>query len=433
MRGIKSFNLSFSVYPIAIFFLFMLVAPTTLQAERGFGLALLFLLSFFNIKSWRLSGQIIRWLLVICCTSLFAMLNGAIGQAPGVLAVAGVYVAWPIIFTWFIGLSSKIETYTTLVNTLFIGIFLASLLGFIVLISGIAGSLDFFTPFIELLGARAGISDEGIELTIPSMACVIYGFCFLIAYFYAFPNSAVDSRKKQHALLFLLILSLVTLLISGKRGFWFSAILAFPYTFLVCHIASIRYFSLKSTLRIVSIMCVVIIAGFALIAFLLEINLQDIFDNLMAGFNFTDQSNSSAFRRYTQFNALLDGWMQSPLIGAGHGSMAADKQGNELQPWAYELQYLALLFQMGVVGFFVYLSSVMWLIYHMIRLSKRYSDLAQLLIPMAVGLLSFLTMNATNPYLGKFDYLWVIFLPLGLVNVGLLREQFEKVSAKEQL
>jgi O-antigen ligase len=436
MRGINSTNSALSVYSIGIFFLFMLVMPTTLQTERGLGLIVLVLFSFIallmGVKSWRISGQIITWLLVVCCTSLFAMLNGAIEHAPGALAVAGVYVVWPIIFTWFIGFSSRIETYTTLVNTLLIGVFLASLIGFIVVVSGFAESLDFFRPLFEFLGARAGISEDGIELTIPSMAAVIYGFCFLIAYFYAFPRSDVNSGKNQHRLflLFLLILSLVALLISGKRGFWLSAILAFPYTFFVCHIAGIRRFSIKSTLPIIIMMFIVIVLGFVIIAFLLEINYQDIVDSLITGFNFTDQSNSSAFRRYTQFNALLDGWMKSPLIGAGHGAMASDKQGNELQPWAYELQYLALLFQLGIVGFLVYVSSVLWLVYQMVSLSKRYSDLARLLIPMTVGLLSFLTMNATNPYLGKFDYLWVIFLPLGVVNVGLLREQSYKAATK---
>jgi hypothetical protein len=28
--------------------------------------------------------------------------------------------------------------------------------------------------------------------------------------------------------------------------------------------------------------------------------------------------------------------------------------------------------------------------------------------------------NATNPYLEKFDYIWVIFLPVALINFWLL-------------
>lgn len=378
-----------------------------------------------NFQIWRVSRQIFAWLLFICAASLFSMLNGLIQHAPGALAVAGVYVLWPIIFVWLIGFSKKVEAYIAIKNTLLIGVFLSSLIGILLVASGFIESLEIFRPVFDFFGARAGMSEDGIELTIPNMTTVMYGFSFLVAYFYAFQKSDSISMKVQPRLLLwvLLIFCIVTLLISGKRGFWLSAILALPYTFFVCHIAGIRRFSVKTILPVIFSLMIVLVLGFAVIAFLLEINFQTIVDSLMGGFNFTDQANSSAFRRYTQFLALVDGWIESPLIGAGHGAMAGDKVGNELQPWAYELQYLALLFQTGLIGFFVYASSVSWLLYQMISLSKRHPDLARLLVPTAVGLLSFLTANATNPYLGKFDYLWVIFLPLGIVNIGLLRDQ----------
>ena len=38
-------------------------------------------------------------------------------------------------------------------------------------------------------------------------------------------------------------------------------------------------------------------------------------------------------------------------------------------------------------------------------------------MPLVSGMIALLTANITNPYLGKFDYFWVIFLPLGYVNL----------------
>ncbi len=420
---------SFGVHAIGLFFLLMLVMPTAMQTERGMFLAgLLFcslIVVLMEIEIWRTSRQIFAWLLLICATSLLSMFNGSIRNAPGVLAVAGVFVIWPIIFTWIIGFSRKIETYITIINTLLIGVFLSSLIGILLVASVFVESLESFRPLLDYFGGRAGVGEEGIELSIPNMATVMYGFSFIMAYLYAFQKSDSDSIEAQSRSLLwvLMILCFVTLLVSGKRGFWLSAILAFPFTFVVCHMTSVRRISIRSTLSVMFPLMIAMLLGFIVIGFLLEIDYQNVIDNLITGFNFTDQTNSSAFRRYTQFLALIDGWTGSPLIGAGHGAMAGDKVGNELQPWAYELQYLALLFQTGLVGFFIYSSSVFWLLYQMIRLSKRYHDLARLMIPSAVGLLSFLTANATNPYLGKFDYLWVIFLPVGLVNIGLLRDR----------
>lgn len=49
----------------------------------------------------------------------------------------------------------------------------------------------------------------------------------------------------------------------------------------------------------------------------------------------------------------------------------------------------------------------------MIRSSVEYG---RLMLPLLVGLTCFLIANATNPYLLKFDYMWVIFLPLAIIN-----------------
>jgi hypothetical protein len=419
--------LSISRYAINLFFLLMLVMPTTLQSERGFYLVILltfsFIIIFLNLKIWWISSEIFKILLFICFASLFFILNGLIQNTPGALAVIGVYFLWPIIFIWIIGFSKEIETFVEIKNTLFIGIFISSLSGIILVISKFIEPLEILRPVFVFLGARAGISESGIELTIPNMATVLYGFSFLLAYIYAFPKTDKFPFNKEHTSLLwiLLILCIVTLLISGKRGFWLTAMLALPYTAIVCHMAGIRRFSLKKMVLVIFSLMMTLIFGLIIISLSLEIDFQIMVEGLFGGFNFTDQTNSAASRRYTQFWALLVGWTESPLIGAGHGAMAGDKVRIDIQPWAYELYYLALLFQTGLIGFIVYASSVLWLLYMMIKISRHYPDLARLLVPAAVGLLSFLTVNATNPYLSKFDCLWVIFFPLGIVNIGLYR------------
>ena len=54
---------------------------------------------------------------------------------------------------------------------------------------------------------------------------------------------------------------------------------------------------------------------------------------------------------------------------------------------------------------------------HIIRSGHR---LSLYMFPILVGTTCFLIGNATNPYLAKFDYIWVIFLPVTVINLWLL-------------
>jgi len=45
-----------------------------------------------------------------------------------------------------------------------------------------------------------------------------------------------------------------------------------------------------------------------------------------------------------------------------------------------------------------------------------------------VGTTCFLLVNATNPYLWKFDSYWVIFMPVALINAWLLSQQTENAG-----
>jgi hypothetical protein len=123
--------------------------------------------------------------------------------------------------------------------------------------------------------------------------------------------------------------------------------------------------------------------------------------------------------RGAQFRALVDGWLSHPIFGAGLGATAAVTRSRD-QPWAYELSYLALLFQTGVVGFVVYSAGVMWVFWRGLQIVRSAGLLGRQTMPVLTGSACFIAANATNPYLSKFDYLWVLFLPIALVNLSLL-------------
>jgi O-antigen ligase len=112
----------------------------------------------------------------------------------------------------------------------------------------------------------------------------------------------------------------------------------------------------------------------------------------------------------------MAGWSNSPLIGQGLGASADSVVRSEEQPWAYELSYVALLFQVGLLGFIIYSSAVLWIFYAGLKIVRLRPDAAQIILPLLAGLAGLLLVNITNPYLFKFDYLWTIFLPVAAIN-----------------
>ncbi|HBD3887813.1 TPA: hypothetical protein KJF53_003784, partial [Escherichia coli] len=94
---------------------------------------------------------------------------------------------------------------------------------------------------------------------------------------------------------------------------------------------------------------------------------------------------------------------------------------SDSQPWAYELSYIAFLFQFGLVGFFIYLMGILFIIYTLIRRVK-FVGRNSMEFCFLSGFISFMIANATNPYLLKFDYMWLIFIPLGIANSILVKK-----------
>lgn len=139
----------------------------------------------------------------------------------------------------------------------------------------------------------------------------------------------------------------------------------------------------------------------------------------MTIFDFT--TNESNIERALQYDSLIDGFIQSPLFGAGAGAAAQYNRSIE-QPWAYELSYVGFLFQYGVIGFLLYATGVIILTFHLVALVKRKGRNSFEFFYLT-GFIAFMIANATNPYLAKFDYMWVLFIPVAIMNQRLLAKK----------
>jgi hypothetical protein len=135
--------------------------------------------------------------------------------------------------------------------------------------------------------------------------------------------------------------------------------------------------------------------------------------------------------RRDQFFALVNGWLQHPLFGSGHGASVRDVIRSAEMPWAYELTYLALLYHTGIVGVFAYSAGLFWTLLKSRQIARTGWSQAPYLMATLVGTTCFVLANSTNAYLEKYDSIWVLFLPIAFINVWLI-EQYRQRRGRAQ-
>ena len=126
------------------------------------------------------------------------------------------------------------------------------------------------------------------------------------------------------------------------------------------------------------------------------------------------QAFSSDDERTIQKPYLIQGFLKSPVFGSGFGASAGytrdDLPDVPSRPWAYELTYHQMLFNLGTVGvtvlgtlFAVYLAAV-------VRLLRQFKDGSAIPFGLFIAFFSLLAGAYSNPYLGGFDSLFFVGL-----------------------
>lgn len=135
--------------------------------------------------------------------------------------------------------------------------------------------------------------------------------------------------------------------------------------------------------------------------------------------------------RLEQSDELLSSWSQSPVFGHGFGYVLdTGYYRSLLRPWAFELQYQMLLMTTGLVGALA-LAICLALGVGLLRTAVRRAPQAiPAVVSAAVGAVSLLIANATNPYLQAVGHQWGIAFTLGIAN-ALLRDRPRRVAVQD--
>jgi O-antigen ligase len=172
--------------------------------------------------------------------------------------------------------------------------------------------------------------------------------------------------------------------------------------------------------RAIFMILVFVMLSFFIVSHFYSIDSSIIVSEIFKKFEFMSANNSSDNIRTLQFKALIEAWKKKPIFGWGTGVGLSTLVRSEKQNWAYELVYVARLFQTGIIGTTIYAAFIAWIIYRCFIVIKRKVYLSKIMYCLLNGFICFMIANATNPYLGKFDFMWVIYLPLAVINYDLL-------------
>ena len=127
-------------------------------------------------------------------------------------------------------------------------------------------------------------------------------------------------------------------------------------------------------------------------------------------------SNTDQSIRSDEADHLLQAWTQNPLFGSGFGARVPDYARTSERPWALELQYHLLLFNVGLVGALFVIAILVVATVFLRRAVRQGTEFTPSMVVAVTTAIAMLIANATNPYLQAPGHMWAIFLPLALAN-----------------
>lgn len=370
------------------------------------------ILKAYNNKSISVNLYVLLWIVLYVSMGFISILFGILSNNPAPNKYIPVYILWPIMFLLFI-LSSDESFFYRLLRCFRIALFIISLLGIIaffyfnlnIMVEGeFMGFRPSFRPGFPLIAIFSG-----------SIVSCIFLYPFYLSLF-LLDRSTITFFDKLN-----LMIGLIFIIATSRRALFFNILLSIIVTFIVSLFTdkSLRKDYMKSFKK--SFKTIVILIGFILIA-----NIFYEFIDLKALYTFiTDISGSSNIdsslmsesykARTDQFSSLISGWAESPLFGHGTGINASVVR-SEI-PGTYELTYVAMLFERGVVGAGIFLLQYILLNIWCMKLIFRNRENNKYFIAALVGFNMFIYANGTNPYLNAFDHLWILFFMLFILNI----------------
>lgn len=358
------------------------------------------------------SGKTLLACFLLATFGLANSLHGELNEAPGAIRVLSVVTVWPILYGIMSAMLSRPDAIRMVAATLTIALVAILVYSFLFLgnMAGIVPDAVYFE--LKDQGQTVGFYDGRVRIGLYSVTSLLFLMPFWTHYLLIL-NRENTATFFHWALLFI---GLVLCVLTGRIAVQIVVLMSFFILIVTEAIVGggirvgLRLFRGLSNWRSAVI---VIIGAFALLsAFLsMDVRLDALVENIVSGFNFDDASNPDASVRGDQYISLMHAWLDgNVLFGAGNGSHTGYLRSDDM-PWAYELTYVYMLFSTGIVGILFQCGWFGWGLLRIRGALMRRPDMEVYVAPMITGVFGLAIGAASNPYLGKFDYLWITLLP----------------------
>jgi hypothetical protein len=405
------------VYPTAIDLLFLKAVLTVF---------IIILILFREIsrlgsnKNDRRSALV--WLLALLSFGAFFSAVGAASAGPGVLKMMQVYILWPIVYYYIFTRINEAGLTRALSISVYASVYLIFIFCSSLILIALFLGIDNYQSFAEVIsfGSTVGVADFSsiFGFTFPGLMSMPFLFGYLSwDVFYVKARSTGPSFKKVAWLM-----ALVVCLFSGRNALLVVSAAAILITIYLLPRDS-RDVLLRNLIRYIIYSAIIVIFYLALSDS--TYSFGEIYKLLSE--NFTSSANQT---RANQAQLLLDGFISSPITGVGLGVPHPSVFRSATSPWSYEMVYHAMLYQTGVIGTMIYIFLMLvpplscFLICRKNRLLVARHD-GCTYVPIGIGFFCVLIADSTNPYLARFDAIWMaILLPVLLSRYWYINSPF---------
>lgn len=403
---------------LGLLIFFMMLSTQSFNIIKLLLLVLVLILSIcLRGVSYYLSNHFFRIIILYVSVNIFSIGYGYIVGAPGALRTITTLVLWPIIFSIIFYTYNDIDFLNSIDKYIVFSLAFITVLDFLYLMC-IYGLLPIPREmFLDIDLSYAGIASDH-EFSSAHDTSYIYGIPYIMGRFIV-----EKDIKKKRRFTFLIIPMIAIVFLMGRRGLLLVFILMPIYIYMIkLYLTGERNNSTRIQRKgfMVVLGLVVLAAIGVYVTFkITDLSLSYLITNFLSGFDFRDETQNI---RGVQFHYLVLHWLEKPFIGHGSGSGIKEVVRSTEMPWAYELSYMALLYQRGIIGFLAF----GLLVYSVYKLNKKRTKFSythyRYVFPHLVGIFSFLIANATNPYLGKFSNMWYLIFPLVLSDYSLTED-----------
>lgn len=360
----------------------------------------------------KLNVSVVIWFSILLLFGILWNFMGALKDNPGVYDTFRLYVIWVVLYALYVFYIDSADKFNSLITTMVWAAIAISIYNIAILLSAfdVIPNVNTFLQIDDELTDAIGIHAGFIQLTSNNIGSLTFLAPFVLTLYIV--NSASFSGFSKFILMVSVILSITTVIVSGRRALWLEMLVT-PFLVFIFHYCSNGYNTLKTPKRLLTFYSVAVLllsAGGLLLTYYMNWELSLFIDRFLNAFE-------SGSVRHEQAVALLNGFIESPFIGSGFGVGVPDVVRSDVRPWTYELTYLLILYNTGIVGSTLYLVCVAIIYCYLFMYIKKDSHDSGIRFALLIAFTCYIIANSTNPYFGSFDYMWPLYLPVAYINV----------------